>query len=63
MKCLICNQKMRVLETRSVLDNLTRRRYVCVANNNHRFTTHETIVRYDDAPISKGRKQLQAGVE
>lgn len=42
MRCPVCNTYTEVLETRTRLDNVTRRRYLCA--NMHRFTTLEVSV-------------------
>jgi transcriptional regulator NrdR family protein len=54
MKCPLCKAYSDVLETRKRMDNTTRRRYVC--GNMHRFTTIETIVKYDKPPIEAVRQ-------
>ena len=42
MKCPACKTYVEVLETRTRVDGVTRRRYLCA--NMHRFTTLEVVV-------------------
>ena len=42
MRCPQCNTYTEVLETRTRLDNVVRRRYLCA--NMHRFTTLEVAL-------------------
>lgn len=43
MKCPVCNAWVVVKETRSRPNNIAYRRYECA--NEHRFVTHEQVVR------------------